>query len=257
MPTIPRCAIGAGIRARPHSTSGTVSRRPGSTSFRSARAVRYSRALTALSAKSSADGKSPESDVYKAAPPSTSPAAAIRSTRTMAAWCSTISPPVSCRVKWRSTSLTARSICERNCRRYRLLHYPQALIQKHARGGGESAVRSTPSAPYIGQCNSAGQVCDQVFLWGPWLSKWDVSLVKRTQIKERLNFEFRVQALNVFNHPNILISRRQCFTGGGGLGQLQHQHHYQLVLRTDRPVPSATLTTPTIRAPEAWSLWRG
>jgi hypothetical protein len=44
-----------------------------------------------------------------------------------------------------------------------------------------------------------------VFLYGPWLSKWDVSLVKRTQIKERLNFEFRVQALNVFNHPNILI----------------------------------------------------
>ncbi len=29
--------------------------------------------------------------------------------------------------------------------------------------------------------------------------------MKRTQIKERLNFEFRVQALNVFNHPNILI----------------------------------------------------
>ena len=29
--------------------------------------------------------------------------------------------------------------------------------------------------------------------------------MKRTQIKERLNFEFRVQALNVFNHPNIAI----------------------------------------------------
>jgi hypothetical protein len=51
-----------------------------------------------------------------------------------------------------------------------------------------------------------------VFLWGPWLFKWDVSLVKRTQIKERLNFEFRVEALNVFNHPNIVID------GGGATG---------------------------------------
>jgi hypothetical protein len=82
-------------------------------------------------------------------------------------------------------------------------YLPQALIQNTLAAAGISGTFN-PSAPYIGQCNSAGQVCDQVFLWGPWLSKWDVSLVKRTQIKERLNFEFRVQALNVFNHPNIL-----------------------------------------------------
>ena len=80
---------------------------------------------------------------------------------------------------------------------------PQTLIQNTLAAAGISGTFN-PSAPYIGQCNSAGQICDQVFLWGPWLFKWDVSLVKRTQIKERLNFEFRVQALNVFNHPNIL-----------------------------------------------------
>ena len=88
---------------------------------------------------------------------------------------------------------------------------PQSLIQNTLAAAGISGTFN-PSAPYIGQCNSAGQVCDQVFLWGPWLFKWDVSLVKRTQIKERLNFEFRVQALNVFNHPNIAID------GGGATG---------------------------------------
>ncbi len=90
-------------------------------------------------------------------------------------------------------------------------YLPQSLIQNTLASAGISGTFN-PSAPYIGQCNSAGQICDQVFLWGPWLFKWDVSLVKRTQIKERLNFEFRVQALNVFNHPNIAID------GGGSTG---------------------------------------
>jgi len=61
-----------------------------------------------------------------------------------------------------------------------------------------------PNAPYFGPCDQAGQICDHVFIWGPWLSKWDVSAIKRTRIKERFNLEFRAQALNVLNHPNIL-----------------------------------------------------
>jgi hypothetical protein len=83
-------------------------------------------------------------------------------------------------------------------------YLPQSLIQNTLAAFGISGTLN-PSAPYIGPCNAAGQICNQVFLWGPWLSKWDVSLVKRTQIKERLNMEFRVQALNVFNHPNIMV----------------------------------------------------
>jgi hypothetical protein len=35
-------------------------------------------------------------------------------------------------------------------------------------------------------------------LWGPQL---DMALVKRTQIRERLNLELRVDALNAVNHP--------------------------------------------------------
>ena len=83
-------------------------------------------------------------------------------------------------------------------------YLPQSLVQNTLAAFAISGTLD-PSAPYIGPCNTAGQVCNQVFLWGPGLSKWDVSLVKRTSIKERLNFEFRVQALNVFNHPNIMV----------------------------------------------------
>ncbi|HUA63722.1 MAG TPA: TonB-dependent receptor [Verrucomicrobiae bacterium] len=91
-------------------------------------------------------------------------------------------------------------------------YLPQSLIQNTLAAFAISGTLN-PNAPYIGPCNTAGQICNQVFLWGPWLSKWDISLVKRTQIKERLNLEFRCQALNVFNHPNILLPS-QSATGG-------------------------------------------
>jgi hypothetical protein len=83
-------------------------------------------------------------------------------------------------------------------------YLPQSLIQNTLAAFNISGTFD-PNAPYIGPCSTAGQICDQVFLYGPWFSKWDTSLVKRTQIKERLNVEFRAEALNVFNHPNIEV----------------------------------------------------
>jgi hypothetical protein len=62
-----------------------------------------------------------------------------------------------------------------------------------------------PSQPYIGPPTTAGQYGNQVFLYGPWLQKWDVSVVKRTKIGERKSIEFRAQALNLFNHPNFFL----------------------------------------------------
>jgi len=82
-------------------------------------------------------------------------------------------------------------------------YLPQAFVKNTLAAFNISGTLD-PNAPYLGPCDQAGQVCDHVFIWGPWLSKWDVSVVKRTQIKERLNLEFRCQALNVFNHPNVL-----------------------------------------------------
>ncbi len=65
--------------------------------------------------------------------------------------------------------------------------------------------RSTPPQPYIGPANTPGQFGNQVFLYGPWFQTWDVSLSKRTKIRERQSIEFRAQALNIFNHPNFFL----------------------------------------------------
>jgi hypothetical protein len=88
-------------------------------------------------------------------------------------------------------------------------YLPQAIVQNtlaaFALGG-----TLNPNAPYIGPAQTAGQEGDRIFLYGPWISKWDVSLVKRTTVRENLNLEFRVQALNVFNFANFESP------GGGG-----------------------------------------
>jgi hypothetical protein len=40
-------------------------------------------------------------------------------------------------------------------------------------------------------------------LYGPGMQQWDVSLIKRNQLMERLNLEFRAEFFNLFNHPNF------------------------------------------------------
>jgi hypothetical protein len=82
-------------------------------------------------------------------------------------------------------------------------YLPQAFVKNTLAAFGLGGTLD-PNAPYMAPCSQAGQVCDQVFIWGPWLSKWDVSMLKKIQIKERFNVEFRAEALNVFNHPNVL-----------------------------------------------------
>jgi hypothetical protein len=82
-------------------------------------------------------------------------------------------------------------------------YLPQSFV-KNTLAAFNIAGTLDPSAPYLGPCDTAGQLCDRIFIWGPWLSKWDVSAIKRTHIKERWNVEFRATALNVLNHPNIL-----------------------------------------------------
>ena len=62
-------------------------------------------------------------------------------------------------------------------------YLPQPIIQNtlaaFALGG-----TLNPNAPYIGPAQTAGQEGDRIFLYGPWISKWDVSLVKRTTVQE-------------------------------------------------------------------------
>jgi Carboxypeptidase regulatory-like domain/TonB dependent receptor len=40
-------------------------------------------------------------------------------------------------------------------------------------------------------------------LWGPHYQDWDLSLVKNTVWKERINLQLRMDSFNVFNHPNF------------------------------------------------------
>ena len=46
-------------------------------------------------------------------------------------------------------------------------YLPQSLLQNTLAAFAISGTFN-PNAPYIGPCTSAGQICDQVFLWGPW-----------------------------------------------------------------------------------------
>ena len=82
---------------------------------------------------------------------------------------------------------------------------PQSLITNTLAAFQLVPTALDPNAPYIGPANTAGQFGNQVFLYGPWFQTWDVSLSKRTKITERQSIEFRVQALNIFNHPNFFL----------------------------------------------------
>ncbi len=92
-------------------------------------------------------------------------------------------------------------------------YLPQSLITNTLAAFQLGTSPLNTSAPYIGPCVSAGQACDRIFLYGPWISKWDVSLVKITRIHERFTAEVRCQALNVFNFANFELTSA---TNGGG-----------------------------------------
>src|SRR5205814_1127422 len=70
-----------------------------------------------------------------------------------------------------------------------------------------------PSGRYIAPASSNG--CMQKYagacgfsnlvLYGPALTRFDISLVKRTKITEKVNFEMRAEFLNAFNNINFKI----------------------------------------------------
>jgi hypothetical protein len=40
-------------------------------------------------------------------------------------------------------------------------------------------------------------------LIGPGMQQWDISIIKRNPITEKVNLEFRAEFFNLFNHPNF------------------------------------------------------
>jgi hypothetical protein len=59
--------------------------------------------------------------------------------------------------------------------------------------------------PYIGPPTTPGQLGANVFLYGPWTSRYDLSVMKRVHIREKMNFELRANFLNAFNQSSITI----------------------------------------------------
>ena len=82
---------------------------------------------------------------------------------------------------------------------------PQSLINNTLAAFNLIPQAVDTTQPYIGPANTAGQFGNQIFLYGPWFYNLDVSLVKRTKIGEKQSIEFRVQALNIFNHANFFL----------------------------------------------------
>jgi hypothetical protein len=84
-------------------------------------------------------------------------------------------------------------------------YLPQPLITNTLAAFQLISQAVDPTQSYIGPANTPGTFGNQVFLYGPWFQTWDVSLAKRTRIREKHSIEFRVQALNLFNHPNFFL----------------------------------------------------
>jgi hypothetical protein len=52
-------------------------------------------------------------------------------------------------------------------------------------------------------------------LTGPGLAAWDVSMLKETPLRERLNLQFRAELFNLLNHPNFNTPNLVVFTPSG------------------------------------------
>jgi len=101
---------------------------------------------------------------------------------------------------------------------------PQDIIDNTIKAFSVSATaptgygdRGAPTGRYIAPANSAS--CIQVVtgdcagqnvnVYGPRFTRVDLSVVKKTRISERVNFELRGEFLNAFNHANFFAFTSQ------------------------------------------------
>ena len=89
-----------------------------------------------------------------------------------------------------------------------------------------------PLSPFYNPCSGVGNARRNLVI-GPGLAQWDMTLIKSTQVTERLNIELRWEVYNLLNRANfyyapnnILAScgsvvQNQCTSGNGGnFGQI-------------------------------------
>lgn len=63
----------------------------------------------------------------------------------------------------------------------------------------------TANPAVLAPCSTPGQLCSRVFLTGPKFVRADLSLIKKTSITERVNFEIRAEVLNAFNNIDFFF----------------------------------------------------
>jgi hypothetical protein len=112
---------------------------------------------------------------------------------------------------------------------------PQDIIDNTIKAFSVSATSANgygslgaPTGRYIAPANNA--VCAQVvngdcapqnvYVYGPMFTRFDLSAVKKTKISERLNFELRAEILNAFNHANFFGSTNLTNFTSANFGQV-------------------------------------
>jgi hypothetical protein len=119
---------------------------------------------------------------------------------------------------------------------------PQSIIENSQAAfevGSKTLADLDPTKPYIGPPTTPGQLGSRIFLYGPWTSRFDFNLLKRTQITEGTSFEFRVQFLNAFNQSSITIrapgDNTHSTTIGDTFGQTRNAYRDFTVSGTNDP----------------------
>lgn len=99
-------------------------------------------------------------------------------------------------------------------------HLPQDIIDNTRRAFNVSPTSAdgystlgAPTGRYIAPASSGGCIesftgqcgTTNLILYGPNFARYDLSIVKKTKITERVNFEFRAEFLNAFNNINFIV----------------------------------------------------
>ena len=83
---------------------------------------------------------------------------------------------------------------------------PQSFIDNTISAfASQTGQPTNPSAPYIGPPTTPGQLGERIVFFGPWQSRFDLNIVKRLNVTERVKLEGRVSFLNAFNRANFFL----------------------------------------------------
>jgi len=130
------------------------------------------------------------------------------------------------------------TICDASGCRGVVFWLPQEIID-NTLAAFELGGALDPNAPYIGPPTNPGELGSRIFLYGPWTSRFDFSVMKRTSITETANFEFRVQFLNAFNQSIITLQAPGTDVASSGIttsfGQTRNAYRDFAVSGTNDP----------------------